>query len=205
MNKDIGNLEGASGSSVTPVNASKVPDTQLATTVDKSNPASRKKFAAVEDAVLLRAFNAFQPWRPPVGTAKGIMKVFDDIAVYCGADTEFGVNKRGAALRTRFATLLRESKRDRCQSMRKSGAVERFGERDRLLLDIIAQTDDWNEKLETTNKIKEAKQVGIESSGELMWRLATMNPLPATTTMRMTTAMRTQMQLARWGVGVLLN
>ncbi|KAI9983813.1 hypothetical protein PInf_007888 [Phytophthora infestans] len=49
---------------------------------------------------------------------------------------------------------------------------EQFGERDRLLLDIIAQTDDWNEKLEATNKIKEAKQVGIESSGELMRRLA---------------------------------
>ncbi|KAI9979722.1 hypothetical protein PInf_028016 [Phytophthora infestans] len=143
MNEDIGNLKGASGSSVPPVNANKVPDTQLATTVDKSNPASRKKFAAVDDVVLLRAVNAFQPWRAPVGTAKGIMKVFDDIAVHCGADPEIGVNKR-----------------------------EQFGERDRLLLDIIAQTDDWNEKLEATNKIKEAKQVGTESSGELMRRLA---------------------------------
>ncbi|KAI9997421.1 hypothetical protein PInf_001288 [Phytophthora infestans] len=49
MNEDIGNLKGASGSSVTPVNANKVPGTQLATTVDKSNHASRKKFAAVDD------------------------------------------------------------------------------------------------------------------------------------------------------------
>ncbi|KAF4145682.1 hypothetical protein GN958_ATG05127 [Phytophthora infestans] len=155
MNEDIGNLKGASGSSVTPVNANKVPGTQLATTVDKSNPASRKKFAAVDDVVLLRAVNAFQPWRAPVGTAKEIMKVFDDIAVHCGAHTEIGVNKR-----------------DQCQSMRRSGFVEQFGERDRLLLDIIAQTDDWNEKLEATNKIKEAKQVGIESSGELVRRLA---------------------------------
>ncbi|KAI9997309.1 hypothetical protein PInf_000752 [Phytophthora infestans] len=56
--------------------------------------------------------------------------------------------------------------------MRRSRFVEQFGERDRLLLDIIAQADDWNEKLEATNKIKEAKQVGIESSGELMRRLA---------------------------------
>ncbi|KAF4145681.1 hypothetical protein GN958_ATG05126 [Phytophthora infestans] len=56
--------------------------------------------------------------------------------------------------------------------MRRFGFVEQFGERDRLLLDIIAQTDDWNENLEATNKIKEAKQVGIESSGELMRRLA---------------------------------
>ncbi|KAF4147629.1 hypothetical protein GN958_ATG03181 [Phytophthora infestans] len=157
---------------VTPVNANKVPDTQLATTVDKSNLASRKKFAAVDDVVLLRAVNAFQPWRAPVGTAKGIMKVFDDIAVHCGADPEIGVNKRGTALCTRFITLLREFKRDQCQSMRRSGFVEQFGERDRLLLDIIAQADDWNEKLEATNKIKEAKQVGIESSGELMRRLA---------------------------------
>ncbi|KAF4149860.1 hypothetical protein GN958_ATG00949 [Phytophthora infestans] len=172
MNEDIGNLKGASGSSVIPVNANKVPGTQLATTVDKSNPASRKKFAAVDDVVLLRAVNAFQPWRAPVGTAKEIMKVFDDIAVHCGAHPEIGVNKRGTALCTRFITLLRELKRDQCQSMRRSGFVEQFGERDRLLLDIIAQTDDWNEKLEATNKIKEAKQVGIESSGELMRRLA---------------------------------
>ncbi|KAI9997310.1 hypothetical protein PInf_000756 [Phytophthora infestans] len=64
------------------------------------------------------------------------MKVFDDIAVHCGADPEI---------------------------------VWRAGS---TLLDIIAQADDWNEKLEATNKIKEAKQVGIESSGELMRRLA---------------------------------
>ncbi|ETP29444.1 hypothetical protein F442_21403 [Phytophthora nicotianae P10297] len=100
------------------------------------------------------------------------MKVFDDIAVHCGADPEFGVNKRGAALRTRFATLLREFKRDQCQSMRMSETVEQFRERDRLLLDIIARTDDWKEKLEATNRIKETKQAGIESSGELMRRLA---------------------------------
>ncbi|ETI31472.1 hypothetical protein F441_21444 [Phytophthora nicotianae CJ01A1] len=87
-------FSGASNTSGTPVNTNKVQDTQLASTVDKSNLASRKKFAAVDDVVLVRAVNAFQPWRAPV------------------------------------------------------------------------------EKLEATNRIKETKQAGIESSGELMRRLA---------------------------------
>ncbi|KAE8895076.1 hypothetical protein PF010_g20372 [Phytophthora fragariae] len=63
--------------------------------------------------------------------------------------------------------------------MRKSGTVEQFEERDRLLLDIIAQTDDWGDKIEADNRVKEAKQRSIESSGELMPRLA-MNEIEET-------------------------
>ncbi|KAE9028352.1 hypothetical protein PF008_g20649 [Phytophthora fragariae] len=63
--------------------------------------------------------------------------------------------------------------------MRKSGTVEQFEERDRLLLDIIAQTDDWSDKIEADNRVKEAKQRSIESSGELMPRLA-MNEIEET-------------------------
>jgi hypothetical protein len=106
----------------------------------------RQKFAAVDDVVLLRVVNAFRPWRAPVGTANCIMKVFEDIAVHCGASPEFGVDKPDIALRTRFATLVREFKRDQCRSMRKSGTVVQFKERYRLLLDIIAQPDDWSDK-----------------------------------------------------------
>ncbi|KAE9340608.1 hypothetical protein PR003_g10403 [Phytophthora rubi] len=63
--------------------------------------------------------------------------------------------------------------------MRKSGTVEQFEEGDRLLLDIIAQTDDWSDKIEADNRVKEAKQRSIESSGELMPRLA-MNEIEET-------------------------
>jgi hypothetical protein len=51
----------------------------------------RKKFAAVDDVVLLRVVNAFRPWRAPAGTSKGIMKVFDDIALHCAKNKNFGV------------------------------------------------------------------------------------------------------------------
>ncbi|KAE9005866.1 hypothetical protein PR003_g17267 [Phytophthora rubi] len=139
----------------------------------------RKKFAAVDDVVHLRAVNAFRPWRAPVGTFNGIMKVFEDIAVQCGANPEFGVDKPGAELRARFGTLMKEFKRDQCKSMRKSGTGEQFEERDRLLLDIIAQTDDTNDIIEADNRVKEAKQRSIESSGELMWSLA-MNEIDET-------------------------
>ncbi|KAE8962586.1 hypothetical protein PR002_g29555 [Phytophthora rubi] len=60
---------------------------------------------------------------------------------------------------------MKEFKRDQCRSMRKSGTVEQFEERDRLLLDIIAQTDVWNDKIEAENRVKEAKQRSIQSSG----------------------------------------
>ncbi|ETL94178.1 hypothetical protein L917_07808, partial [Phytophthora nicotianae] len=134
--------------------------------------AIRKKFAAVDDVVLLRAVNAFRPWRAPVGTSNGIMKVFEDIAFQCGADPDFGVDKPGVALRTRFGTLMKEFKRDQCRSMRKSGTVEQYEERDRLLVDITTQVDDWNTKVTADNKVKEAKQLAIENSGDLMRRIA---------------------------------
>ncbi|KAH9150430.1 hypothetical protein LEN26_004084 [Aphanomyces euteiches] len=67
-----------------------------------------KKFATVDDVILLQVVNAFRPWRAPAGTASGIMKVFDDIAVHCAKQKNFGVKKNGPALRTRFPTLAKE-------------------------------------------------------------------------------------------------
>lgn len=134
----------------------------------------RKKFAAIDDVVLLRAVNAYRPWRAPVGTSNRIMKVFDDIAAQCEADPEFMVDKQGAALRTRFNTLVREYKykNDQCRSMRKSGTVEQYEERERLLQDIIAQMGDWQEQINAEKGGRDAKQQAIESSGELLRRLA---------------------------------
>ncbi|KAF1786406.1 hypothetical protein GQ600_4946 [Phytophthora cactorum] len=78
------------------------------------------------------------------------MKVFEGIAVHCGADPEFGVNNPGMALRTRLDTLAKEFKKDQCRSTRKSGTVKQFEERERLLLDIVAQTNDWDERSKLT-------------------------------------------------------
>ncbi|KAF1783170.1 hypothetical protein GQ600_25515 [Phytophthora cactorum] len=71
------------------------------------------------------------------------MKVIEDIAVHCGANLGFGVNKLGMALRNRFGMLAKEFKKDQCRSMRKSGTVEQFEERERILLDVIALTNGW--------------------------------------------------------------
>ncbi|GMF47470.1 unnamed protein product [Phytophthora fragariaefolia] len=141
-------------------------------TPSSAKKAVRQKFVAINDVVLLRAVNAFQPWRAPAGTANGILKVFEDIAVHCGADPDFGVDKPGLALSTRFSTLVINFNRDQCRSMRRSGTVEQYQEGDRLLLDILSQTKDWEEKVAVENKIKDAKQQAIESSSALMRRLA---------------------------------
>ncbi|CAK5129168.1 unnamed protein product, partial [Aphanomyces euteiches] len=65
-------------------------------------PSASRQFAAVDGVILLQVFNAFCPWRAPAGTARGIMKVFDDIAIHCAKHKNFGVKKNGPALRTRF-------------------------------------------------------------------------------------------------------
>ncbi|ETK83396.1 hypothetical protein F441_11627 [Phytophthora nicotianae CJ01A1] len=48
-----------------------------------ARPSSRQKFASDHDIVLLKAMNTVRPWTAAVGTSKGIMKVFDDIAIHC--------------------------------------------------------------------------------------------------------------------------
>ncbi|KAG3002193.1 hypothetical protein PC120_g19850 [Phytophthora cactorum] len=69
--------------------------------------------------------------------------------------------------------LAKEFKKDQCRSMRKSGTVEQFEERERILLDVIALTNGWDENIESDNNIKQAKQrKATKSSEELMRRLA---------------------------------
>ncbi|RLN44116.1 hypothetical protein BBJ28_00027180 [Nothophytophthora sp. Chile5] len=132
----------------------------------------RKKSAAIDDVVLLRAVNAFRPWRAPIGTSNGIMKVFNDIDAQCKADPELMVSKQGATLRTRFSTLVREYKNDQRRSMHKPGTVEQYKKRECLLQDIIAQMGDWQEQINAKKGDRDAKQQAIESSGELLRRLA---------------------------------
>ena len=100
------------------------------------------------------------------------MKVFEDIAQKCQQDSKFGVTKGGAALRTRFNTLISQFRLDECRSMRQSGTVEEYGEREQLLQDIITQMDDWKECIETGKAEKMRKKIGIENSGELLRQIA---------------------------------
>eukprot|EP00644_Phytophthora_capsici_P014515 jgi/Phyca11/124712/e_gw1.54.333.1 len=100
------------------------------------------------------------------------MKVFDDIAVHCRLDEAFGLKKPGTAMRTRFTNLVSQFKTDQCQSMRKSGTVEEYAEREVLLQDIVSQMDDWTDKDAQRKEEQTAKQRGIEESGVLLRRLA---------------------------------
>jgi hypothetical protein len=137
-----------------------------------NNVVSRKKFAPADDVVLLRVVNSMRPWQAPIGTSNGIMKMFADIADACKQDPKFRVEKTGTALRTRFLSLVNQYKIDQCRSLRQSGTVEDYKEREILLQDIVTQMDDWQEKRNEEKELVKSKQSGIESSGEVMRRLA---------------------------------
>ncbi|KAG1699179.1 hypothetical protein DVH05_014096 [Phytophthora capsici] len=137
-----------------------------------ARPALRQKFAAVNDIVLLKAVNTFRPWTAVVGTSKGIMKVFDDIAIHCRFDPSFGLKKPGTTMRTRFTNLVNQYKAGQCQSMRKSGTTEEYAEREVLLQNIVTLMNDWEDKEAQRKEEQMAKQRGIERSGELLRSLA---------------------------------
>lgn len=113
--------------------------------VDPDRPAVRQKFPAVDD-IVLKAVNLYRHWTAPAGTSNGIMNVFNQIAAHCLLDPAFGLKKQGPAMRTRFTTLMSQFKADQYQSMRKSGTVEEYEEREVLLQNILNQIQDWNEK-----------------------------------------------------------
>ncbi|GMF14547.1 unnamed protein product [Phytophthora fragariaefolia] len=101
--------------------------------VDPDRPAVRQRFAAVDDIVLLKTVNLYRHWTAPAGTSNGIMNAFNQIAAHWRLDPAFGPKKQGSALRAQFNTLMRQFKADQCQSMRKSGTVEEYEEREVLL------------------------------------------------------------------------
>ncbi|KAF4140195.1 hypothetical protein GN958_ATG10628, partial [Phytophthora infestans] len=96
-----------------------------------------------------------------VGRSKGIMKVFDDIAIHRCLDQSFGLKKPGTAMRTRFTNRVTQYKTDQCQSMRKSGTVEEYAERKILHQNEAQRKED-----------QAYKQRGIVHSGELLRSLA---------------------------------
>ncbi|KAG6616110.1 uncharacterized protein IUM83_03730 [Phytophthora cinnamomi] len=112
-----------------------------------------------------------RPWEAAVGIANGIMKAFDSVAEKCRAVEGF-VKKDGPAIRTRFDRLVRIYRAHERNSWRLSGTTEEYKERDVLLEDIVCRMDNWKEKTEQERATERAKIQGIETSGELMRRLA---------------------------------
>ncbi|KAG9404699.1 hypothetical protein AC1031_004907 [Aphanomyces cochlioides] len=142
------------------LDVSGVAESPLATT--EPGRIIRKKFAAVDDVVLLQVVNAFRPWRAPAGTSRGIMKVFDDIAAHCAKHKLFGVKKWPRPTHSS----------DQCKLMRQSGTTEEFNEREMLLQEIVSQIDDWNEHVQQEKLQKSAKAMALLKSGEVLKRLA---------------------------------
>ncbi|KAF4148901.1 hypothetical protein GN958_ATG01915 [Phytophthora infestans] len=126
-----------------------------------ARPALRQKFAAVDDIVLLKAVNTFRPWAAAVGTSKGIMKVFDDIAIHCRLDQSFGLKKPGTAMRTHFTNLKdKEAQRKEEQTAKQRG-IERSGE----LLRSLAMGEIASDEEEELDFALDSSRSG-EDSGE---------------------------------------
>ncbi|KAI9998106.1 hypothetical protein PInf_002440 [Phytophthora infestans] len=53
-----------------------------------------------------------------------------------------------------------------------SGTTEEYQERDTLLQDIVSRMDNWKELADAEKAKDRTRNQGIETSGELMWRLA---------------------------------
>ncbi|GMF19509.1 unnamed protein product [Phytophthora fragariaefolia] len=109
-----------------------------------ARPPLRQTIAAVDDIMLLKAVNSYRPWPAAVGTSKGIMKVFEDIAIHRLLDESFGMKNSGTAMRTRFTNLE----------------------------NIVTLVNDWDDKEAQREKEQTAKQKGTERSGELLRQLA---------------------------------
>ncbi|KAG3144364.1 hypothetical protein PC128_g24416 [Phytophthora cactorum] len=117
-----------------------------------TTPASGRKNFTMADDLTLRCVNLVRSWEATMGTANGIMKAFDVIEDKGRAVEDF-VKKDGPALPTRFDRLVHILREDQHKSMRSSGASEQ-------------------EKSEEAKARERAKMQGIDSSGELMRRLA---------------------------------
>eukprot|EP00644_Phytophthora_capsici_P010776 jgi/Phyca11/104165/e_gw1.9.548.1 len=151
--------------------ASSVETQQSSASPPEASTPSRKNFTAADDIVLLRSVNLVKPWEAAMGTTNGIMKAFEVVAAKCRAVDGFP-KKDGPALRTRFDRLVRTFREAQRASLRSSGSTEEYKERDELLQDIVCRIDNWKELTEDEKLRKRAKTEGIESSGELMRRLA---------------------------------
>ncbi|KAJ8558941.1 hypothetical protein ON010_g8511 [Phytophthora cinnamomi] len=118
--------------------------------------AGRKNFTAADDLTLLRCVNLVRPWEAHVGTEHGISFV----------------KKDGPAMRTRFDRLVRVYRADERNSLLSSGTTEEYEERDVLLEGIVCRMDNWKLKTEQERATERAKIQEVETSGELMRRLA---------------------------------
>ncbi|OQR80479.1 hypothetical protein ACHHYP_20876 [Achlya hypogyna] len=132
------------------------------------------KFACKHDIVMLRTVGLLEPW---AATHSAVMSTWKAIAESLADASDFGLkNKKGPALMTRFESIMNKFKKSEFQSLRKSGTVEEYEEREQLLTDIKAHMDDYTANETVRKDAEKKKQEGIKNSGFLMRRLA-MAPL----------------------------
>ncbi|KDO20012.1 hypothetical protein SPRG_14160 [Saprolegnia parasitica CBS 223.65] len=113
------------------------PPTEIEEVATGSNAS---KFACKHDIAMLRTVNLLEPWAAAHGA---VMSTWDAIAESLADASDFGLkNKKGPALKTRFEIIMNRFKKSEFQSLRKSGTVEEYEEREQLLTDIKARMDD---------------------------------------------------------------
>ncbi|KAH9142068.1 hypothetical protein LEN26_005159, partial [Aphanomyces euteiches] len=100
---------------------------------DDNTNFGRSKFACRDDIILLTQVVLASPW---AAGHKKIMAAWEEIAKNCARQPNFGLKKKGPALKTRFSLLMETFRKDEMASMRKSGVPEDFEEREALLTDI---------------------------------------------------------------------
>lgn len=149
-------------------NVSGVSDDLFAAPGRYSQPQPRFRFAAIDDVVMLRLVNAKQPW-----TAKKTMVAWEAIAAALAKIDEFGVvDKKGAAVKSRFELLKKTFKADELESLKKSGVDEEFEEREQLLTDIVSRIEAYEEGCAKEREFQKQKMTGIEASGLVCRSLA---------------------------------
>ena len=133
----------------------------------------RKNFVCCDDIAILRTVNQTKPWEAGHGKT---MTAWTSMAEMLSQDTAFIKGEKGPAIKVRFETLMKTFEADEMASMRKSGAVELFTEREQLLQDISCRIDDFTGLQKANKKENCAKQAAIEKSGDIVRRLAIDGP-----------------------------
>ena len=128
----------------------------------------RSKFACTDDIIMLKQVLHVRIWEAPSGKK---MLQWYEVATACKTQRQYGLDKKGPALKTRFEKLLECFKKDEMNSIRSSGVAEQFDEREQLLTDIKSRMEDWNTNTCLRKEAEKAKKEGIENSGILMRKM----------------------------------
>ncbi|KAG9412121.1 hypothetical protein AC1031_017751 [Aphanomyces cochlioides] len=137
--------------------------------VHPDESSSRGKFACRDDVSLLQQVSLCRPWEAGYGK---VMEHWAEIATKLKDTSSFRLKKNAPALKTRFEAIMAKFSNGEAASIRKSGTVEEYDERDQLLTDIKMRMNDFAQNEDLRKDVETRKREGIENSGMLMRTMA---------------------------------